>query len=75
MGNNLGPNGLSRVAGFSAQVDMSQIIVHEGDEPDVFVDFLDADPLSRQHGRDVDAFAVNADTAAAVARTSRSCMG
>jgi hypothetical protein len=55
MGDNLVPNGLSRVAKL-LQVEVSGIIMHEADEPNAFVDFLDAefpastivDPLARQ---------------------------
>jgi hypothetical protein len=46
------------------QVDISQIIVDEADEPNSLVDFVDAEPLSGQDGRDVDFLSVDADTAA-----------
>jgi hypothetical protein len=36
MGDNLVPNGLSRVARFLLQVEISGIIVHEADEPNAF---------------------------------------
>jgi hypothetical protein len=36
------------------QVDESQIVVHEADDPDAFVDFLDTDALTGEHGREVD---------------------
>ena len=32
--------------GFLLQVDISEIAVHEGDEPDSLVDFLDSEPLA-----------------------------
>jgi len=46
------------------QIDIAQIIVDEGDEPNSLVDFLDAEPLSGQDSRDVDFLSVDADTAA-----------
>ena len=49
--------------GLLLQIDISEIIVHEGDEPNAFVDFLDAEPLSCEHGRDVDLLAMHADAA------------
>lgn len=36
------------------QVDIAQIIVHEADEPNAIVDLLDSEPLTDEHGRDVD---------------------
>ena len=36
----------------------------EADEPDAVVDFLDAEPLAGEHGRDVDFLAMQADAAA-----------
>ena len=38
--------------------------MHEGDLPNAFVDFLDAEPLSSQHGGDVDLLSVHTDAAA-----------
>lgn len=32
------------------EVNVSEVIVHEGDEPDSFVDFFDSDPLTGEHG-------------------------
>ena len=42
-GDNLVPNGL-------VQIDVSQIIVHEAQEPNSVVDFGDAEFLAREHG-------------------------
>jgi hypothetical protein len=38
--------------------------VHEADEPNAFVDLLDAESLTRQHSRDVDLFAMQAEASA-----------
>nr|WP_194295367.1 hypothetical protein [Bradyrhizobium brasilense] len=46
--------------GFLLQVEVSQIIVHEADEPNAVIDFLDAELLAGQHGGDVDPLAVQA---------------
>jgi len=40
------PNGCPGVAGFLLQVDVAEIVLHEADDPDAFVDFLDADALT-----------------------------
>jgi hypothetical protein len=50
--------------GFLLQIEVSEIVVAEADEPDAVVDFLDAEPLACQHGGDVDLFAVQADSSA-----------
>jgi hypothetical protein len=42
------------------QVDIAEIIVHEGDEPNAVVDLLDAEFLTGQHGRDIAFLAVRA---------------
>jgi hypothetical protein len=46
------------------QVEVTEIIVHEADEPNALVSFLDSEPLAGQHGRDVHLLAVQADAAA-----------
>ena len=43
------------------QVEVSQIVVHEAGEPNAVIDFLDAEPLTGQHGRDVDLLAMQAE--------------
>ena len=61
MGDNLGPNGLSRgLQGFLLQVEVTEIVVHEADEPNAIVDFLDAEFLAGQHGGDIDPLATGA---------------
>jgi hypothetical protein len=50
--------------GFLLQVDVTEIVVHEADDPDTFVDLLDVDALTGEDGRDVDSLAVHADAAA-----------
>jgi hypothetical protein len=32
------------------EVNVSEVIVHEGDEPDSVIDLLDSDPLTGEHG-------------------------
>jgi hypothetical protein len=46
------------------QFDISEIVIHEGDEPDSLVDFLDSEFLSGEHGGDVDLLAMQAEAAA-----------
>jgi hypothetical protein len=48
------------VARFSAQVEVSEIIVHEADKPNAVVDLLDAEFLTGQHGGDVDPLSMQA---------------
>jgi hypothetical protein len=46
------------------QVDISEIIVDEGYEPNSLVNLLDAELLSGEDGGDIDFLSVDADTAA-----------
>jgi hypothetical protein len=39
--------------GFLLQVEVAEIIVHEAGEPNAFVDLLDSEPLTGEHGGDV----------------------
>src|ERR1700757_2492832 len=64
MGDNLGPNGLSRGCKVMLQIEISEIVVAEADEPDAVVDFPDAEAPACEHGGDVDPLAVQADAAA-----------
>src|SRR5262245_49914036 len=50
--------------GLLLQVEVSEIVMHEADEPNAVVDFLDAELLAGQHGRDVDLLAMEAEAAA-----------
>jgi hypothetical protein len=50
--------------GFLLQIDIAKIVVHEADEPEAVVAFLDFQALAGQHGRDVYFLAVHADAAA-----------
>src|SRR6185312_1736989 len=50
--------------GLLLEVEVSEIVVHEADEPDAVVDFLDAELLAGQHGRDVDLLAMQAEPSA-----------
>ena len=58
-----GRTGCRGAAKFSLQIDIAKIVVHEADEPDAVVDFLDSEALAREHGRDIDFLAVQADAA------------
>jgi hypothetical protein len=63
MGDNLGPNRLSRACKvFLLQIDEAEIVAHEADEPNTLVDFFDSQTLAGENGRDVDAFAIPADS-------------
>jgi hypothetical protein len=65
MGDNLGPNGLSRgLQGFLLQIDEAEIVAHKADVPNAFVHFFDSQALTGKNGRDVDAFATHADASA-----------
>ena len=46
------------------QVEVAEIVMHEAYDPDAVVDLLDADTLTGQHVREVDALAVHADASA-----------
>ena len=46
------------------EVNVSEVIVHESDEPDSVIDFLDSNALPREHGGDIDFLSVHADPAA-----------
>ena len=46
------------------QIEVSEIVVHEACEPNALVDFLDAESLPRQHGRDIDLLAMQAEPSA-----------
>src|SRR5215468_12011594 len=50
--------------GLLLQVEVSEIVMHEADEPNAVVDFLDAELLAGQHGRDVDLLAMQAEPSA-----------
>jgi hypothetical protein len=50
--------------GFLLQVEISQIIVHEADEPNAIIDFLDAEFLAGQNGGDIDPLAMQAESSA-----------
>jgi hypothetical protein len=61
--------------GFLLQVEVSEIIAHECDEPNALVDLLDSESLTRQHGRDVDLLAVQAEPPARAATSKRDVSG
>ena len=64
MGNNLAPNGLSRVQCPLLPVDVAEIVMHEAYDPDALVDLFDPNALTCQDVRQVDLLAVHADAAA-----------
>jgi len=49
-----GRRGCRVAARSSFQIDISEIVVHEADEPDAVIDFLDSEFLACKHGGDVD---------------------
>jgi hypothetical protein len=54
MGDNLGPNGVVEwLQGFLLQIDEAEIVAHEADDPNAFVDLLDAEPLAGKDGGEV----------------------
>ena len=59
MRDKLVPNGL--VVGLLLQIEIFQIVVHEADEPNAVVEFLDAELLAGQHDGNVDSLAVQAE--------------
>ena len=46
-------------------IEVSEVVLHERDEPDFVVDLLDADVLTGKDGAEVDLEPVEADTSAA----------
>jgi len=50
--------------GFLLQVEVSKIIVHEADEPNAVVDFLDAEFLAGEQLTEIDLLPIGADAAA-----------
>jgi hypothetical protein len=65
MGDSPGPKGLWRgLQGPLLQVDVSEIVLHEADDPNAVVDLLDAEALPGEHGRDIDLLPVHADAPA-----------
>ena len=40
--------------GFLLQIDITEIVLHEADEPDAVIDFFDADGLTGQAGAEID---------------------
>jgi hypothetical protein len=55
---------VEELQGLLLEVEVSQIVVHEADQPNAIVDFLDAERLPGQHGRDVDLLAIQAEPSA-----------
>ena len=64
MGDTLAEGGVDGLQGPLLQIDVSKIIVHEGDEPSAVFDFLKADALTGKDGREIDLLFVQADAAA-----------
>jgi len=61
--------------GFLLQVEVSEIVVHEADEPNAVIDLFDSKLLTSQYNRDVDLLAVQAKAPQDVMTTSRSWNG
>jgi len=55
---------LQRFESAGLVVEVSQIVVHEGDEPDVLVGLFDSDGLTGEDGTEIDFAAPEADAAA-----------
>jgi hypothetical protein len=47
------------------QIDITEIVVHKGQEPDTVIDLFDAHSLTCERGAEVDFLFVNADSSAA----------
>jgi hypothetical protein len=50
--------------GLLLEVEISEIVVHEADEPNAFIDLFDSKLLTGQHDRDVDLLAMQAEAPA-----------
>jgi hypothetical protein len=50
------------------QINITEIIVHEADEPNAFVNFFNAERLPREDGSDIDLLAVHAEATTLWAR-------
>jgi hypothetical protein len=50
--------------GFLLQVGISQLLNHEGDEPDAVIDLFYSQSRTGQDGRDIDLLAMHAEAAA-----------
>jgi hypothetical protein len=57
MGDKLGPNSCRGVARFLLQIDEAEIVAHEADDPNAFIDFFDSQALTREDRGAVDAAA------------------
>ena len=61
--------------GLLLEVEVSEIVVHEADEPNAVIDLFDSKLLTSQYNRDVDLLAVQAKAPQDVMTTSRSWNG
>jgi hypothetical protein len=50
---------------FLLKIDVTEIVVHKGHQPDAIVDLLDSDSLTRQRSAEIDFLLVDADSSAA----------
>ena len=55
--------------GLLLEIEISEIVVHEADEPNALVDFLDAKLLAGQHRGDIDPLAMQAEPVATMVTT------
>jgi hypothetical protein len=53
--------GVDGLQGSLLQVDVAEIIVHKGDEPNAVFDFVNADGLAGEHDGEIDLLAEQAD--------------
>jgi hypothetical protein len=65
MGNTFGPKGFSSGSSTRVSIEVSQIIIHKADQPDVVVYFLDADRLAGKDLAEVNLFVAETDAATA----------
>src|SRR2546421_12902792 len=62
IGNTFGPKGFSTRSNTRvSRIEVSQIIIHKADEPDVVVNFFDADGLAGKDRAEVNLFVPQAD--------------
>jgi hypothetical protein len=61
----LARRGVEGLQSFFLRIDITQVIIHEADEPDAIVDFLDSHRLTSQASAEIDLLAIQTQAAAA----------
>src|SRR6266566_7896390 len=64
IGDNLGPKGLSSGSSTGIEIEVSQIIIHKADQPNIVVNFFNADRLAGEDGAEVNLFVPQANATA-----------